>query len=71
MPTREQKSSLQKLLDLRKNLNNLETTLAKLGNRAIERHVAGELDPGGHTVEIIEKAIEYEIRKFLVIDGEG
>jgi len=72
LPSRKKPiSCLSLLLSLRKSTAELRRILNEINDEAIAKHLAGQLDPEGHTVEVVQKAIGNEIRTFLVIDGEG
>ena len=43
----------------------------QLNNRAIEKHLSGQLDTTGHHVESVEKVIGGRILKFMWVDGQA
>jgi len=72
LPSRKELlSSFSLRAQLMSSIAEMRQILSEINDEMIAKHLAGQLDPEGHTVEVVQKAIGNEIRTFLVIDGEG
>lgn len=71
IPSQRQLTTLALFLQSRQKLREAERAQKEASDLLIVEYLAGRLDTTGHHVEVREKAVGYEIIKFLIIDGEG
>jgi hypothetical protein len=65
------RTPLDDLIEMRSDYRRLAKALSAANDLAIQDRLAGQLDTGGHHVEVREKIIGGEIIKILLIDGKS
>jgi hypothetical protein len=71
MPTKKKKSTIELIINMRKNAASAVLTFERATAMVIERYLEGRLDTAGHHVEVCEVAVGGQLKKILLIDGKG